>query len=137
MSAVQRYRLLTESLFRCSRPIEINFNETKSFSSPNYPENYDNSLFCTFPIVGPEGSVLQFESEDFSLEGVAPPVCRDTLTFTDYPNPNEARGVSYCGTKGPDQLRSTTNKVVSHKETQRNYINMDNEKQIRNYIEKN
>ncbi|GAU91493.1 hypothetical protein RvY_03733 [Ramazzottius varieornatus] len=111
ISALKRIQMMNQSFFRCSTAMRIDFNETKYIASPNYPEKYANSLYCAFPIQGPEGSVLQFDTEDFSLEGQTPPVCRDTFSITDYPSLYQGRSVMYCGSKGPDQYRSATNNV--------------------------
>ncbi|XP_033121970.1 uncharacterized protein LOC117120977, partial [Anneissia japonica] len=42
--------------------------QSQSFSSPNYPNNYYNYLYCTWTIHVPEDLAIQLNFNDFSLE---------------------------------------------------------------------
>ncbi|OQV13746.1 putative Chymotrypsinogen B [Hypsibius exemplaris] len=86
--------------------IVITGTEASFFESPNYPEEYANSVKCSYNITTAEGEILEFTAETFHTEARY-----DTLTFTDTTAQPNVLLETFSGTVGPVKLKSTGHKV--------------------------
>ncbi|KAI8510954.1 Carboxylesterase 5A [Branchiostoma belcheri] len=86
--------------------------EMGEFTSPSYPDNYQNNLRHTWTIRAPDpAQVVLLEFTEFDLEAAAYGVCRyDSLSVYDGEFPNEENLLgTFCGSDLPDPQRSTGN----------------------------
>ncbi|OQV14989.1 putative Ovochymase-1 [Hypsibius exemplaris] len=85
--------------------------------SPNFPNNYPDNANCTFTITGPEGALIRFDSESFSLElprnSVNGWIKPDYVLFTEVVNGSTVQFSDRLGGRNNvANLISTGNKVV-------------------------
>lgn len=82
---------------------------TGSFSSPQYPLNYPNSVTCTWIIEVPEGYQVQLTFNTFKLEDCAiSSICTcDHVEVRDGQTENSPSLKKHCGNEKPTPLRSS------------------------------
>ncbi|CAK8692139.1 unnamed protein product [Clavelina lepadiformis] len=96
-----------EAQSKCGSP-RILTNPRGSFSSMNYPRQYDNNANCKWDIIAPQDLtiVLKFDS-GFALE---PNNCiLEHVEVFDVKENVERSVGKYCGNKGPENIYSTEN----------------------------
>ncbi|XP_071823336.1 scavenger receptor cysteine-rich domain-containing protein DMBT1-like [Apostichopus japonicus] len=94
----------------CSCPGTCNF-AARQFTSPNYPNNYDNSALCNYQFTVPAGNLIRIDWLDFNVEQSVLGGCFDSVTVYDgvddtYPEIDE-----FCGTSTPDPVFSSGNEI--------------------------
>ena len=82
-----------------------------TFSSPGYPNSYQNNLMCTYSIRVDPGKTVNLIFNDFQLEEDI--TCRfDFISIRDYDSSNAGRDLGkYCGTRVPAQVKSSGNEL--------------------------
>lgn len=81
-----------------------------SFSSPNYPSSYPNSVTCRWIIKVPEGYLVRLSLQSFQLETCAlpSPVCScDHLEVKDGTDGSSKQLGRYCGNDKPSPVQSS------------------------------
>jgi len=83
------------------------FNETSgSFTSPNYPSDYDNSLTCDYAFRAGTGDVVTVSFSDFSLESSS--TCAyDYVRIYDGDSTSATMIGEYCGSDSPGIVSSS------------------------------
>ncbi|XP_071498643.1 extracellular serine proteinase-like [Diadema antillarum] len=77
------------------------FNESSgSFTSPNYPNNYENSLTCDYLVVTGDGKAVTVTFDDFNLESSSS-CSYDSLTIYDGASSSDNLLGEWCGTNSP------------------------------------
>lgn len=94
------------TVFGCDEKLE---GVTGTFSSPNYPNDYGNSLSCTWTISIPSG-IIQLEFADFELESSS--TCSyDRVVVRDSTSTGPILG-TYCGTQLPPLITATGRTII-------------------------
>ncbi|XP_002730804.1 cubilin-like [Saccoglossus kowalevskii] len=80
------------------------------FTSPNYPENYDDNMDCYYFISVSEGKTIQIQFNEFNLEDV----CCDKVDIYDGDTMSAALLGSYKGTSVPPIITSSSSDIIVH-----------------------
>ncbi|XP_076816428.1 uncharacterized protein LOC143462236 isoform X3 [Clavelina lepadiformis] len=92
---------------------ELHINKTEFLSSPNFPDNYGNGIFCLTTIVVPEGDSIQVSFVSFSVE--PHPICNfDYVLIIDgeYDEDQDLIDDRFCGSELPPVTTSITNTLT-------------------------
>ncbi|CAK8680216.1 unnamed protein product [Clavelina lepadiformis] len=103
--------------FFCSIDVCLNdempINQTEFLSSPNFPDNYANGIYCLTTFVAPKGKSIQVSFANFSVESHSR--CNYDYVLIvdgDYDEDQDLSGDRFCGSELPRLYISVTNTLT-------------------------
>ncbi|KAF5406034.1 hypothetical protein PHET_00481 [Paragonimus heterotremus] len=89
---------------------ELNVAKGK-IQSPNYPENYDNNVYCIWYITVAPDNMVNIQFKDLDIE-TSEGCIGDKLQIYDGPNKSSSYGYQFCGTNTTMYFLSSRNQAT-------------------------